>query len=394
MRLRAAYLLASLLLVVPPTFSQTQTASQSVLPRLVRFGGTVKDLNGNPLAGVVGITFALYSEQTGGGALWLETQNVIADSNGHYVALLGSTKPDGLPTELFTTEQARWVGVQVSGQAEQPRVLLLSVPYALKAADAETLGGKPASAYLLNPQPTESVPASAQSNPAAAGKASITGKRAISASVAGSGTTNFIPRWTSSTGLGNSVIFQSTTGNLGIGTTSPAATLDIREPTGVRATTSNNGVAVFGDATVASGTGKGVEGDSYSTSGTGVAGVAIATTGFTQGVWGQSNSTTGVGMYAKAAATSGSTIGVEGISASSAGTAGVFNNTGGGKVLSGQTNGTVVFSVNGNGVAQVGTQSASPTGMLNATSTSISYAGLVATGFLPGLQLCHSAPMA
>ena len=126
-----------------------------------------------------------------------------------------------------------------------------------------------------------------------------------------------------------------------------------------------------------------------------MAGVAIATTGFTQGVWGQSNSTTGVGMYAKAAATSGSTIGVEGISASSAGTAGVFNNTGGGKVLSGQTNGTEVFSVNGNGVAQVGTQSASPTGMLNATSTSISYAGLVATGFLPGFYNCvTSAPMA
>ncbi|OFW36251.1 MAG: hypothetical protein A3J28_05125 [Acidobacteria bacterium RIFCSPLOWO2_12_FULL_60_22] len=41
---------------------------------------------------------------------------------------------------------------------EQPRILLVSVPYALKAADAETLGGKPASAYLLadpesNPSP-------------------------------------------------------------------------------------------------------------------------------------------------------------------------------------------------------------------------------------------------
>src|SRR3990170_1578308 len=32
---------------------------------------------------------------------------------------------------------------------EQPRILLVSVPYALKAADAETLGGKPASAFVL-----------------------------------------------------------------------------------------------------------------------------------------------------------------------------------------------------------------------------------------------------
>src|SRR5580693_10702369 len=108
--------------------AQTPTQTASALPHLVRFGGTVKDLNGNPLTGVVGITFALYSEQTGGAALWLETQNVTADSNGRYVALLGSTKPDGLPTELFTSEQARWVGVQVSGQAEEPRVLLVSAP--------------------------------------------------------------------------------------------------------------------------------------------------------------------------------------------------------------------------------------------------------------------------
>ena len=82
---------------------------------------------------MVGITFTLYSEQTGGAALWLETQNVTADSNGQSTALLGSTKPDGLPAELFTSEQARWVGVQVSGQPEQPRMLLVAVPYALKA---------------------------------------------------------------------------------------------------------------------------------------------------------------------------------------------------------------------------------------------------------------------
>ncbi|MGA7928681.1 MAG: hypothetical protein WCA20_22130 [Candidatus Sulfotelmatobacter sp.] len=61
------------------TFAQTPTQTASALPRLVRFSGTVKDLNGNPLTGVVGITFALYSEQAGGATLWLETQNVTAD---------------------------------------------------------------------------------------------------------------------------------------------------------------------------------------------------------------------------------------------------------------------------------------------------------------------------
>jgi hypothetical protein len=81
----------------------------------VRFAGTAKDLNGNAMTGVVGITFSLYEEQSSRAPLWLETQNVQADANGHYSVLLGTTKADGLPAELFTSEQARWVGVQISG---------------------------------------------------------------------------------------------------------------------------------------------------------------------------------------------------------------------------------------------------------------------------------------
>lgn len=64
--------------------------------------------------------------------------------------MLGATKSDGLPMEFFTSNEARWVGVQPQGQNEQPRVLLVSAPYALKASDAETLGGKPASADVLS----------------------------------------------------------------------------------------------------------------------------------------------------------------------------------------------------------------------------------------------------
>ena len=37
------------------------------------------------------------------------------------------------------------------GEVERPRVQLTSAPYALKAQDAESLGGRPASAYLLAP---------------------------------------------------------------------------------------------------------------------------------------------------------------------------------------------------------------------------------------------------
>ena len=211
-----------------PLAAQSPTATVSALPRLVRFGGTVKDLNGNPMMGVNGVTFALYSEQTGGAALWLETQNVTADSNGHYAALLGSTKPDGLPAELFTSEQARWVGVQISGQAEQPRVLLVSAPYALKAGDAETIGGLPPSAFVLAAPGTPSSPSTSTTFIAStASSADVP----AAGDVTGSGTVNFIPLWTTTSNIANSVLFQSGTGataKIGVNNTAPATTLDVK----------------------------------------------------------------------------------------------------------------------------------------------------------------------
>ena len=53
----------------------------------------------------------------------------------------------------------------------------------------------------------------------------------LTPNVAGTGTTDFIPLWTSSTGkLGNSVMFQSGTGStatVGINTTTPAQKLEV-----------------------------------------------------------------------------------------------------------------------------------------------------------------------
>ena len=87
----------------------------------------------------------------GGAPLWQETQTVVVDADGRYTLLLGATLPEGLPLELFASGEARWLGRRFErpGEAEQARVLLASVPYALKASDADTLGGRPPSAYLL-----------------------------------------------------------------------------------------------------------------------------------------------------------------------------------------------------------------------------------------------------
>src|SRR5712691_9886100 len=132
--------------VVPPELVPTLP-----VPRLVKFACTYKDELGKPRSGVVGVTFAIYKEQEGGAALWLETQNVELDEQGRYTVLLGATKSEGLPLELFISGEPRWLGVQVNlpKEVEQPRVLLVSVPYALKAADSDTLWGMPASAFVL-----------------------------------------------------------------------------------------------------------------------------------------------------------------------------------------------------------------------------------------------------
>ena len=59
------------------------------------------------------------------------------------------------------------------------------------------------------------------------------------AALTGTGTANFIPKWTTASNLGNSKIFQSTTGNVGIGTTAPTATLDVSGTTFLSGTSSS-----------------------------------------------------------------------------------------------------------------------------------------------------------
>ena len=122
------------------TAAQQISTINAVVPNLINFSGTLTDANGRAVTSVTAVTFALYADQQDGAALWQETQNVFADKNGHYSVMLGSTKPEGLPANLFTSGEARWLGVRINGGEELPRVLLLSVPYALKAADAQTLG--------------------------------------------------------------------------------------------------------------------------------------------------------------------------------------------------------------------------------------------------------------
>lgn len=231
------------------------------------------------------------------------------------------------------------------------------------------------------------------------------------AQVTGSGTVNTIPVWTGTTKLGNSALYQSTNGNVGLGTQSPSAKLTVDTssasgeailgnntskssstfPVGIAGLSAGaQGVGVYGSATGTTGASIGIFGVTVSPSGVGVEGVSDASTGGggnTSGVEGAFNATTGTGngvtgitytpegagVFGNAAATGSSAtaygvqgtssaakgagvagvatenIGVSGVTNGASGLGGYFDNTVAGNILVGAVNGTHKFRVDGTG---------------------------------------------
>ncbi len=230
-------LLALFLMCGLSASAQDQVAAQpttSAVPNLIRYGGVLKDANGAVLASqTVGITFALYKQQDGGVALWTETRNVTTDAAGQYSVMLGSTKPEGVPAELFSDQEQRWLAVQVQGQPEPTRVLLVSVPYAFKAHEAETLGGLPASAFV-KAATTDATRGTSTDAGTAVNALSATGN---TGSTKGKGNalppgpclpvSGYLTYWDATGALCKSSLFQLPNGWIGIGTTQPSKELDV-----------------------------------------------------------------------------------------------------------------------------------------------------------------------
>lgn len=163
------------------------------VPRLVGFAGILKDETGKPRSGPVALTFSIYAGQDSRSPLWQETQNAQADEQGHYTVHLGAAAAHGMPLDLFTSGRSLWLGVQpqLAGAPEQARVLLVSVPYALKAADSDSLGGRPASAFVTADSLEPAAAGATAGGERLAASASMNQRRAAVAlaSVGGSGTT-------------------------------------------------------------------------------------------------------------------------------------------------------------------------------------------------------------
>jgi hypothetical protein len=175
-----------------------------VTPRVLKFSAS---LSPDPMAhfepGVIGMTFSIYKDRGDETPLWTTTQNVAIDADGRFTVLLGDAEKDGIPIEIFTSGEARWLGMQRIPEREMERIMLASVPYALKAADADSLGGKPLSAFVLSEAAVD---------------------RKLKPVV--DGAAGFIAKFVDTTNIDNSILFESA-GRLGLSTTSPQAPLHI-----------------------------------------------------------------------------------------------------------------------------------------------------------------------
>jgi hypothetical protein len=83
-RVRIFTTICFMLLCALTLTAQRTANSDTVVPTVIKFAGTLHEAGGKSLTGTVGVTFLLYREQFGGTPLWIETQNVQADQGGHY----------------------------------------------------------------------------------------------------------------------------------------------------------------------------------------------------------------------------------------------------------------------------------------------------------------------
>lgn len=337
----------------------TSQEAQAAAPRVLKFSGVLVDASGKPVNGEVEVTFALYKQEGDEEALWSETQRLVADERGGYTALLGTTHASGMPAEVFRSDEARWLGVQVQGQVQQPRTLLVSVPYALKAVEAEKLAGRSASDFVLSESLGDQVrrviegqtivasqatstgtaqPGQTKANSTAAAPTNAAGPMFPPSSFSGTNATQTVR--VDQNGSGNGIYAQtaSSTGNsavVGVATSNST----INNQNGVIGFNAGAGAGVAGIATnPASGVGV------YGQSATGFAGVfgnSVVNSGFAAGVFGITSSPDGAGVGGTNNSANGFATGVTGFSASANGN-GVFGSasatTGFANGVFGQTN--------------------------------------------------------
>ena len=126
-------------------------------PTRIPLQGVLQTVTGEPRQGEVTFVLSIYADRDSAEPLFSEEQTIVLRDEGRYELALGATIEEGLPAGLFDANGARWVGIAEKGDLEQPRFMLVSVPYATKALDADAVGGRRVKDFVLAEELEEKV---------------------------------------------------------------------------------------------------------------------------------------------------------------------------------------------------------------------------------------------
>ena len=127
------------------SFSLPFFASSSFAQQVISYQGDASN-NGTPLSGPHSVTLSIYSDSTGGTALYQETQGAVAFSGGIFNVLIGTNKANPLPifdagdiTGTVRPAPAYFLGISIDAGAElTPRSKLGASPTAFSSRFADS----------------------------------------------------------------------------------------------------------------------------------------------------------------------------------------------------------------------------------------------------------------
>jgi hypothetical protein len=237
-----------LALVVVVVFILAASPCWSEIPHKMNYQGMLTDDVGTPITDDLDLTFRIFDAASGGNQEWTETQSDVSIISGLFNVVLGSVNSINLPFD-----EEYWLEIEIEGSGVvTPRIQLTSMGYAYMAETALTDGdwtisgdnmyssvsgnvgiGVASPSEKLDVNGTIRTTGFEMPTAASAGYVLTTNGTGVGTwqpvpggDIGGSGTANYIPKFTSSTTVGNSAMYQSGS-NIGIGTTSPTAPLTI-----------------------------------------------------------------------------------------------------------------------------------------------------------------------
>ena len=104
-RLTAALSASGGILIFASTLAAQSTVTSNPA-RLFNISGVLRPADGQPLTPVELVTVAIYADESGGTALWQDTQTVTTDGAGRYTLLLGATLRPGAASDSVSGSES------------------------------------------------------------------------------------------------------------------------------------------------------------------------------------------------------------------------------------------------------------------------------------------------